>query len=812
MVWGSSLRRGFIAALLSFVSWVLPGTPGLTVSAESWSAEFINPVFGSPTFGASVTAVAASGTDYYIGGSFTRIGNILDGAGSLAANGIARWDGRQWHPLGSGVEEFVNPLLDGTVHAIAVHGSDVYVGGTFTVAGGAPASRIARWDGNQWWPLGPGLNGAVQSITVQGDDIYVGGSFSAAGDVVLNGIGRWNGTAWSPLGSGLAANFRIRSIVVHDGRVYAGGNFFVIQPGGTLLLALAQWDGENWTSVGAGVSQDVNALAVYQGALIAGGQFTTAGNVPVNRIARWDGSAWSPLGTGVSGGILTGVSSLLPRGDELLVAGNFITAGDTAVTGLARWNGTEWAAYADRLVTALGADGSVSALAGSSGGVLAAGDFGQAGDSVVPGLAQWNGTDWAALGEGIAGSIQAIHATENGTYVGGLFSTAGGLRVNSIARRQAGRWQALGGGVLSQGQPGVIRAITSHGTDVYVGGSFTVAGNISATNIARWNGTAWEPLDGGLFGGPGAIVLSLAVAPNGDLVAGGVFNQAGEVPVRNIARWNGSSWSALGEGLVADVGGAVQALAFLGEDLFAGGAFSQPVPLLARWNGTAWSDAGGSPNSTVLALAVHAGQLYAGGYFTTIGSVAAQRIARWEGAAWSALGDGVGASLPNDYVTSVAVSDAGVFVAGVFTNSGPVSVNRIARFDGSEWSPLGSGITAGPFGMDPFVYGLGIQGGELLVGGAFVEAGGLPASSVSVWYLTPGPSVPELAVAKDPEGSLVLTWSSVPGTQYQLEATASLTQAFVPLGEPVEASSATVQVTIPESAASSQWYRVEVLP
>ncbi len=812
MVSSSSLRSGFIAVLLSFTPWVHPWAPHLTASADSWSAEFVNPVFGSPTFGASVTVVAASGTDYYIGGSFTRIGNILDGAGSLAANGVARWDGRLWHPLGGGVEEFVNPVLDGTVNAIAVRGSDVYVGGTFTVAGGAPASRIARWDGSRWWPLGPGLNGAVQSITVQGDDIYVGGSFSAAGDVVLNGIGRWNGTAWSPLGSGLAANFRIRSIVVHDGRVYAGGNFFVIQPGGTLLLALAQWDGENWTSVGAGVNQDVNALAVYRGALIAGGQFTMAGSVPVNRLARWDGSAWSPLGTGVSGGILTGVSGLLPRGDELLVAGNFTTAGDTAVTGLARWNGTEWTAYADRLLTALGADGSVSALAESSGGVLAAGDFGQAGDSVVPGLAEWNGSDWAALGAGVAGSVQAVHSTENGTYVGGQFPTAGGLRVNSIARRQGGRWQALGNGVLSFGQPGLVRAITTHGTNVYIGGSFTVAGDTSATNIARWNGTTWEPLGGGLYGGAGALVLSLAVAPNGDLVAGGAFNQAGEVPVRNIARWNGSSWSALGEGLVANIGGTVQALAFLGEDLFAGGAFSQPVPLLARWNGTAWSDVGGSPDSTVLALAVHAGQLYAGGYFTTIGSVAAHRIARWDGAAWSVLGDGVGASSPMDYVTTVTASGAGVFVAGVFTNAGPVSVNRIARFDGSEWSPLGSGITAGPLGTDPFVYGLGIQGGELLVGGAFVEAGDLPAASVSVWYLTPGPSVPELSVAKGPGGSLVLTWSSLPGSRYQLEVTSSLTQAFVPLGEPVDANSATVQITIPEPAESLQWYRVNALP
>jgi hypothetical protein len=77
-------------------------------------------------------------------------------------------------------------------------------------------------------------------------------------------------------------------------------------------------------------------------------------------------------------------------------------------------------------------------------------------------------------------------------------------------------------------------------------------GGVIANNIARWNGTSgrhWARCD---------HVLGLHVreyrrgAANGDVVAGGyLVNTAGGVAVSSIARWNGTSWSALGGGTAA---------------------------------------------------------------------------------------------------------------------------------------------------------------------------------------------------------------------------------------------------------------------
>lgn len=813
----STLSGGFAKVLIALaVSWL--AYCGRAAAADApiasgWSAEFVNPVFGGETFSAVATAVAVAADGVYVGGSFNRIGGGQAGAGSLAANGIARWDGKGWHALGSGLGNFVNPLFDGTVHAIAVDGTDVYVGGTFTTAGGEPASRIARWDGTRWWPLGPGLNGAVQSITIHGGQVYVGGSFSAAGEVTLQGIGRWDGSGWSPIGGGLAAGFRIRAIAVHGGRIYAGGNFIVIQPGGTLIRSLAVWDGEQWSAVGSGVNMEVNALAVYGGSLMVGGRFTMAGNAPANRIARWDGAAWSPLNSGLEGGVLAAVNSLVVHDGALIAGGAFTTAGEASVTGLARWDGLAWAAFAAPLNTSIGMVGTVSALTAGSSGVYAVGSFSEAGSSTVPGLARWDGGQWSALGGGIAGFVQAVVSTPEGTYVGGQFPTAGGVRVNSITVRRGGAWHPLGGGVLAFGQPGLVRAIATHGSHVYVGGSFSVAGGVTATNVARWDGVTWAPLGGGLSGGPGALVLSLAVAPNGDLVAGGVFNQAGNRAARNIARWNGTEWSPLAEGLGATGGGTVQALGFLGDDLFAGGAFNQPVPFLARWDGAAWTSPGGAPDSTVLSLSVHDGRLYAGGYFLRVGGLTVNRIAAWTGTTWMPLASGVGTDSMQEYVAVVNASTAGVFAGGVFSNAGPITTRRIARFDGAEWSPLGSGITAGSFGTDPFVYGLAVEDGALQVGGAFTEAGDHAASSFSTWrFGAPPPAAPSLSVAISPSGFLELSWNTTAGARYQAMVTGTLGEPFAPLGEPLTATGPVLKEAIPVAEVSGQWYRVDLLP
>ena len=46
--------------------------------------------------------------------------------------------------------------MNGFVYALAVSGTNLYAGGSFSTAGGVPANFIAKWDGSTWSALGSG--------------------------------------------------------------------------------------------------------------------------------------------------------------------------------------------------------------------------------------------------------------------------------------------------------------------------------------------------------------------------------------------------------------------------------------------------------------------------------------------------------------------------------------------------------------------------------------------------------------------------------------------------------------------------------
>jgi hypothetical protein len=132
------------------------------------------------------------------------------------------------------------------------------------------------------------------------------------------------------------------------------------------------------------------------------------------------------------------------------------------------------------------------------------------------------------------------------------------------------------------------------GPALYAGGEFTTAGDVTASNIARWDGSTWSELGSGTNGS--VHVLSVFDDGSGPaLYAGGEFTTAGGVAASGIARWNGSSWSPLGSGVVSYCPGpgclmGVNALAVFdrgGESLYAGGGFYSALDskdsYLARW-------------------------------------------------------------------------------------------------------------------------------------------------------------------------------------------------------------------------------------
>lgn len=275
-------------------------------------------------------------------------------------------------------------------------------------------------------------------------------------------------------------------------------------------------------------------------------------------------------------------------------------------------------------------------------------------------------------------------------------------------------WDTLG-----QGFDGYCYALAvAPNGDVYAGGYFTEAGGISANYVAKWDGTAWSSLGVGLDGQCEAI----AIAPNGDVYVGGNFTQAGGQPANNIAKWDGIAWSALGSGL--DLFCNDIEIASNG-DVYAGGLFLNaggvPANNVAVWDGTAWSGLGMGVNSQVSDMALDSNDdLYVGGQFSMAGGSNIMHLAKWDGISWSQ----VGPTQVNSAVTALIVDEMdNLYIAGIFN----VPATGIAKWDGTEWSPLGYGLINDSYGM------AFDSEGNLYVVGQTVGAGNFPYSYIAKW-------------------------------------------------------------------------------
>ncbi|MFO0685867.1 MAG: hypothetical protein U0234_27660 [Sandaracinus sp.] len=268
---------------------------------------------------------------------------------------------------------------------------------------------------------------------------------------------------------------------------------------------------------------------------------------------------------------------------------------------------------------------------------------------------------------------------------------------------------------------------------VYVGGSFTGVGYQPASNVGVWDGgTGWAALGDGL---PGRV-HALAVDASGHLWA--AHAGAGEYDTTHLSRFDGTSWT-----LVADADGSIQALATIGDVIYAGGSFTriggvgaQGVARLEGGTWSGWSEL--APDGAIEAIsAVAADDVCIGGQFTTLGALSARSAACWNGTAWEAR------SLNLEFYRGVFAlarepGTGTLFAAGDFMlDDTGVNGGSIARWVTDHWELVGGGVMSelGP-GSTKEARGLGFAHGDLFVTGAFAlvdPANPRPVNAAARW-------------------------------------------------------------------------------
>ncbi len=350
-----------------------------------------------------------------------------------------------------------------------------------------------------------------------------------------------------------------------------------------------------------------------------------------------------------------------------------------------------------------------------------------------------------SIGE-VAGLDNNLETFSSGLYLSGGFSTvynpAANVMINAanIAVWNGTSWQDVGGGVngrvvnmfLWQENPSQPLS-----TQLVVAGKFTQAGAVPATGIAarsqagHWNalgsGVSWPPdlPFGGTWNGPAPMTYLANSATDADLIVGGMISAGGTV-VDDFARWDGSSWSALGIGLNS----AINTVVSYQNEVVAGGFFSgqssqgESLFGVGRFDGSAWHTLSkDGTDGPVRALFTDGGVVYAGGDFTSMDGVLASHIAAHTEDGWGALSSGI-----NGPVLAITTFGGEIIAGGLFNVAGGIAAHNVAAWNGTSWRALGTGF-------DNQVNALTVWNNQLVAVGLFLGDNGQSTSlpGIAAW-------------------------------------------------------------------------------
>ncbi|MBN2057789.1 MAG: chitobiase/beta-hexosaminidase C-terminal domain-containing protein [Candidatus Saganbacteria bacterium] len=304
-----------------------------------------------------------------------------------------------------------------------------------------------------------------------------------------------------------------------------------------------------------------------------------------------------------------------------------------------------------------------------------------------PYAAKWDGSDWTSLETGLDNSVSALAMLDGDLFAGGSFT-------GKVTRYVSGAWSTMGSGCNNAVRVLLGREGTFPADDcMYLGGDFTsVSGSsVPANHVAKYTLSSpsyWTSFEAGVDG------AAYALCRNGDdvYVAGKFTLADNSITCNNIAKWNDLylTWEALDGGITSLSDECIYALAYDG-------------------------------TSNIL---------YAGGFFPLGKSISGMdHVAQYSSGTWQVMGSGI--SGPSNPVRAMLIKGSDVYVFGDLYSASGVTVERMAKWDGSSWTKpfpqgtddAGDTIYAAVFGPD----------GSLYIGGYFSSVGGVSCNSIAKW-------------------------------------------------------------------------------
>ncbi|KAI0314914.1 cortical protein marker for cell polarity-domain-containing protein [Amylostereum chailletii] len=238
------------------------------------------------------------------------------------------------------------------------------LGGNFSFAsGGTESTAVAFYDpssGTVSALQGAQPNGTVRALLVQGTRLFVGGEFtlpqtSANGFAVYDLIGRkWETDGVQALQANAGASVVVRSITASDakdGSVVVAGSF--AQAGSVACQGICLLDAvtKQWSALGDGIQGEVASVdyaGANQGILVAAGSIGLSGSTASNVLQfAFGNSSWSTVGdSSTIPGPVTAVTVNNRNGSSIFAAGK---SSDGSASFLSFWDGHAWTSLSSTL-------------------------------------------------------------------------------------------------------------------------------------------------------------------------------------------------------------------------------------------------------------------------------------------------------------------------------------------------------------------------------------------------------------------------------------------------------------------------------
>ena len=442
--------------------------------------------------GAIVRAMVETSSHLFIGGSFSSFAGV-------SVQNLVKVD-KSSCALDTAFSQSTG--TNSTVNALAVAGSSLYVGGSFTTYRGVTAQYLAKVDLNTGgldttFTQSTGTSSSVSALAIAGSSLYVGGNFATYRGITASRLAKVDlntGALDTTFTQSTGANSTVNALAVAGSSLYLGGGFSTYR--GVAAQRLAKVDlntgGLDTTfTQSTGASTTVNALAVAGSSLYVGGGFTTYRGVAASRLAIVDLTTGN-LDSVFSGGMGANntIFVLAVSGSSVFAGGSLVAYRGTPAQFLAKVN-LSTGELDTTFTQTTGLDSGVSALAIAGSSLYVGGGFTTYRGVAAQRLAKVDLITGAldttfTQSTGPDSSVSALAVAGSSLYVGGSFSTYRGVAAQRLAKVDLTTGALDTTFTQSTGANSTVSALAVVGSSLYLGGSFTTYRGSGFLNISPY--------------------------------------------------------------------------------------------------------------------------------------------------------------------------------------------------------------------------------------------------------------------------------------------------------------------------------------